>query len=165
MDYHHHARMTWRGREVLCKRAVEGWLRLCAAAAEHSLSRQSATCIVPRSGSGTSASTPAACSQITVSASIACSSAELAGPWTSSIAAHGPIVRKPTERPSAASRPLSGNGPMPAAMKTQPKASNTFNPGPVSTTGIAHMLASNSPHPSPAPASMSTTGRDTTFSR
>jgi transposase InsO family protein len=42
MDYHHHARLTWRGREVLCKRVVEGRLSLCEAAAEHGLSRQSA---------------------------------------------------------------------------------------------------------------------------
>src|SRR2546425_11759722 len=34
--------MTWRGREVLCKRVVEGRLSLCEAAAEHGLSRQSA---------------------------------------------------------------------------------------------------------------------------
>jgi transposase-like protein len=42
MDYHYHARMTWRGREVLCRRVVEGRLTLCEAAAEHGLSQQSA---------------------------------------------------------------------------------------------------------------------------
>src|ERR1700743_557248 len=42
MDYHHHARLTVHGREALAKRVVEGRLRLCEAAAEHRLSRQSA---------------------------------------------------------------------------------------------------------------------------
>jgi transposase InsO family protein len=42
MDYHHHARLTWRGREVLARDVVEGRLSLCEAAAEHGLSRQSA---------------------------------------------------------------------------------------------------------------------------
>jgi transposase InsO family protein len=42
MDYHHHARLTVHGREVLCCSVVEGRLSLCEAAAEHGLSRQSA---------------------------------------------------------------------------------------------------------------------------
>ncbi len=42
MDYHHHARLTVHGREVLCISVVEGRLGLCEAAAEHRLSRQSA---------------------------------------------------------------------------------------------------------------------------
>jgi transposase InsO family protein len=42
MDYHHHARLTVHGREVLAKSVVEGRLSLCEAAAEHGLSRQSA---------------------------------------------------------------------------------------------------------------------------
>ena len=42
MDYHHHARLTVHGREVLCRSVVEGRLGLCEAAAEHRLSRQSA---------------------------------------------------------------------------------------------------------------------------
>jgi transposase InsO family protein len=42
MDYHHHARLTVHGRELLCRAVVEGRLGLCAAAAEHRLSRQTA---------------------------------------------------------------------------------------------------------------------------
>jgi len=42
MDYHHHARLTVHGREVLARSVVEGRLRLCEAAAEHRISRQSA---------------------------------------------------------------------------------------------------------------------------
>ena len=42
MDYHHHARLTVYGREVLCRSVVEGRLSLCEAAAEHRLSRQTA---------------------------------------------------------------------------------------------------------------------------
>ena len=42
MDYHYHARLTWRGRELLARDVVEGRLSLCEAAAEHGLSRQSA---------------------------------------------------------------------------------------------------------------------------
>ena len=42
MDYHHHARLTVHGRELLCRAVVEGRLSLCEAAAEHRLSRQSA---------------------------------------------------------------------------------------------------------------------------
>ncbi len=42
MDYHHHARLTVHGRELLCRAVVEGRLGLCEAAAEHKLSRQSA---------------------------------------------------------------------------------------------------------------------------
>ena len=42
MDYHHHARLTVHGREVLCRSVVEGRLGLCEAVAEHRLSRQSA---------------------------------------------------------------------------------------------------------------------------
>jgi transposase InsO family protein len=42
MDYHHHARLTVHGRELLAKSVVEGRLSLCEAAAEHRLSRQSA---------------------------------------------------------------------------------------------------------------------------
>ena len=42
MDYHHHARLTVHGRELLARSVVEGGLRLCEAAAEHRLSRQSA---------------------------------------------------------------------------------------------------------------------------
>jgi transposase InsO family protein len=42
MDYHHHARLTVHGREVLARSVVEGRLSLCEAAAEHRLSRQSA---------------------------------------------------------------------------------------------------------------------------
>ena len=48
MDYHHHARMTWRGRELLAKSVLEGRLGLCKAAAEHGLSRQSAAKWVKR---------------------------------------------------------------------------------------------------------------------
>lgn len=40
MDYHHHARLTVHGRELLCRDVVEGRLGLCAAAAAHRLSRQ-----------------------------------------------------------------------------------------------------------------------------
>lgn len=43
MDYHHHARLTLRGREQMCLDVVEGRLGLCAAAAAHRLSRQSAS--------------------------------------------------------------------------------------------------------------------------
>jgi transposase InsO family protein len=43
MDYHHHARLTLHGRELLCRSVVEGRLGLCAAAAEHKLSRQTAS--------------------------------------------------------------------------------------------------------------------------
>jgi transposase InsO family protein len=42
MDYHYHARLTVRGRELLCRAVVEGRLSLCEAAAEHGLSRQTA---------------------------------------------------------------------------------------------------------------------------
>jgi transposase InsO family protein len=42
MDYHYHARLTVHGREQMCRAVVEGRLRLCAAAAAHSLSRQTA---------------------------------------------------------------------------------------------------------------------------
>lgn len=42
MDYHHHARKTVHGRELLCRDVVEGRLGLCEAAAEHKISRQSA---------------------------------------------------------------------------------------------------------------------------
>jgi transposase InsO family protein len=42
MDYHHHARLTVHGRELLCRAVVEGRLSLCEAAAEHGLSRQTA---------------------------------------------------------------------------------------------------------------------------
>ena len=42
MDYHHHARLTIHGRELLCRAVLEGRLRLCEAAAEHGLSRQTA---------------------------------------------------------------------------------------------------------------------------
>ena len=42
MDYHHHARLTVHGRELLSRSVVEGRLGLCAAAAEHKISRQSA---------------------------------------------------------------------------------------------------------------------------
>jgi transposase InsO family protein len=42
MDYHHHARLTVHGRELLCRAVVEGRLGLCEAAAEHKLSRQTA---------------------------------------------------------------------------------------------------------------------------
>jgi transposase InsO family protein len=42
MDYHHHARLTVHGRELLARSVVEGRLSLCEAAAEHRLSRQSA---------------------------------------------------------------------------------------------------------------------------
>jgi transposase InsO family protein len=42
MDYHHHARLTVRGREYLAKSVIEGRLRLREAAAECRLSRQSA---------------------------------------------------------------------------------------------------------------------------
>jgi transposase InsO family protein len=42
MDYHHHARLTVHGRELLCRAVVEGRLNLCEAAAEHKLSRQTA---------------------------------------------------------------------------------------------------------------------------
>jgi len=48
MDYHHHARLTVRGREALCRSVVEGRLRLCEAAAEHRLSRQTAAKWVSR---------------------------------------------------------------------------------------------------------------------
>jgi transposase InsO family protein len=42
MDYHHHARLTVHGRELLCRAVLEGRLSLCEAAAEHRLSRQTA---------------------------------------------------------------------------------------------------------------------------
>jgi transposase InsO family protein len=42
MDYHHHARLTVHGRELLVRSVVEGRLRLWEAAAEHRLSRQTA---------------------------------------------------------------------------------------------------------------------------
>lgn len=42
MDYHHHARLTVHGRELLSRSVVEGRLGLCAAAAEHKISRQTA---------------------------------------------------------------------------------------------------------------------------
>lgn len=42
MDYHHHARLTVHGRELLCRAVVQGRLGLCKAAAEHKLSRQTA---------------------------------------------------------------------------------------------------------------------------
>src|ERR1700678_693701 len=42
MDYHHHARLTVRGREYLAKSVIEGRLSLREAAAECRLSRQSA---------------------------------------------------------------------------------------------------------------------------
>jgi transposase InsO family protein len=43
MDYHHHARLTIYSREQLAKSVVDGRLSLCEAAAEHGLSRQSAS--------------------------------------------------------------------------------------------------------------------------
>jgi transposase InsO family protein len=43
MDYHHHARLTVRGREALARTVLEGRLSLCEAAAEHGLRRQSAS--------------------------------------------------------------------------------------------------------------------------
>ena len=48
MDYHHHARLTVHGRELLCLSVVEGRLGLCEAAAEHRLSRQTAAKWVKR---------------------------------------------------------------------------------------------------------------------
>ena len=42
MDYHHHARLTVHGRELLVRSVVEGRLSLCEAAAQYRLSRQSA---------------------------------------------------------------------------------------------------------------------------
>ena len=42
MDYHHHARLTVHGRELLCRAVLEGRLGLCEAAAEHKISRQTA---------------------------------------------------------------------------------------------------------------------------
>ena len=42
MDYHHHAPLTVRGRELLCKEVVEWRLSLREASAERRLSRQSA---------------------------------------------------------------------------------------------------------------------------
>ena len=42
MDYHHHARLTVRGREGLARSVVEGRLSLREAAAERGLSRQTA---------------------------------------------------------------------------------------------------------------------------
>ncbi|HEV7139060.1 MAG TPA: IS481 family transposase [Steroidobacteraceae bacterium] len=42
MDYHYHARLTVHGRELLARAVVEGRLGLCAAAAEHKISRQTA---------------------------------------------------------------------------------------------------------------------------
>ena len=42
MDYHHHARLTVHGRELLARSVVEGRLSLCEAAASHRLSRQTA---------------------------------------------------------------------------------------------------------------------------
>ncbi len=42
MDYHHQARLTVRGRELLARSVVEGRLCLCEAATEYRLSRQSA---------------------------------------------------------------------------------------------------------------------------
>ncbi len=48
MDYHHHARLTVYRRELLAKSVVEGRQGLCAAAAEHGLSRQSAAKWVQR---------------------------------------------------------------------------------------------------------------------
>jgi transposase InsO family protein len=43
MDYHHHAALTVRGRELLARDVVEGRLGLCEAAAEHRVSRQTAS--------------------------------------------------------------------------------------------------------------------------
>jgi transposase InsO family protein len=43
MDIHYHARLTWRGRELLAKDVLEGRLALCEAAAEHRVSRQTAS--------------------------------------------------------------------------------------------------------------------------
>ncbi len=43
MDYHHHARLTIYSREQLAKSVLEGRQGLCSAAAEHKLSRQSAS--------------------------------------------------------------------------------------------------------------------------
>jgi transposase InsO family protein len=43
MDYHHHARLTVHGRELLCCAVLEGRLGLCEAAAEYKLSRQTAS--------------------------------------------------------------------------------------------------------------------------
>jgi len=43
MDYHYHARLTWRGRELLAKDVLERRLSLCEAAAEHRVSRQTAS--------------------------------------------------------------------------------------------------------------------------
>jgi transposase InsO family protein len=48
MDYHHHARLTVRGRATLAKSVVEGRLSLSQAAAAHHLSRQSASKWVKR---------------------------------------------------------------------------------------------------------------------
>jgi len=42
MDYHHNASLLIFRREQLARSVVEGRLRLCEAAAEHGLSRQSA---------------------------------------------------------------------------------------------------------------------------
>ena len=42
MDYHHHARLTVHGRELLCRAVLECRLGLCEAAAEHRISRQTA---------------------------------------------------------------------------------------------------------------------------
>ncbi len=55
MDYHHHARLTIFSREELAKSVVEGRLGLCEAAAEHKLSRQSASKWVKRFREGGSA--------------------------------------------------------------------------------------------------------------
>jgi transposase InsO family protein len=68
-----------------------------------------------------------------------------------------PYTPRTKERPNASSRPPSASGPTLAPISTPTNAARSSAPGCTSTTGIDLMLASDSRHPSAAPASMSIT--------
>jgi transposase len=75
-------------------------------------------------------------------------SPKLAGDSRSSISAPNPTHQKPMARPSASSKQLSGNGPMPKPMKHQASGPPSCPIGCIATTGIDHMAASVINHPS-----------------
>jgi hypothetical protein len=88
----------------------------------------------------------AACSPTTVLAIKPIASPEPALNLTSSTAGPGPILRAPTAKPNASSRPPSTNGPTPAPTRTQPIAPLLCPPGHINTTGTVPMPASTNNH-------------------
>ena len=70
-----------------------------------------------------------------------------------SIAAPDPTRPRPTEKPSASSKLPCANGPMPNTGIAPTSATNTCNPGTITTTSKDLMVASTTNHPSAAPTS------------